>query len=172
VNGVVPVTPNLRPICDTCDCHKLPQIRICDRICFSFFFIVFLAKRVWSHFGHKCHKWSHFQMWLVHTCLFLLFLGNGQESEWNEIQKNITECDLCLCFMFGIRIRTALTTSSSQIVHQTTDEHGRSAPGKGTYSINNAPPPLSRMRRCVETWELTKKWPIWINISLTRCRRT
>jgi len=47
-------------------------------------------------------------MSLVQTCLCLCFLGNG--SERNEIQQNITECDLCLCFVFGIRIRTALST--------------------------------------------------------------
>ena len=62
---------------------------------------VFLAKRVWSHFGHKGHKWSHFQMWLVQTCLCLHFLGNGSVS--NEIQKNITECYFCLCFMWPLR---------------------------------------------------------------------
>ena len=48
-------------------------------------------------------------MRLVQTCFCLRFLGNG--SEWNKIQKNIRESDLCSCFMFGIRIRTALTNS-------------------------------------------------------------
>ena len=41
------------------------------------------------------------------TNMFMFtFYGNG--SEWNEIQTKITECDLCLCSMFGIQIRTAL----------------------------------------------------------------
>ena len=109
VNGFVPVTPNLWPICDICDGHKLSQIWICDRICFSVFFLFILAKRVWSHFGHTCH----FQMWLVQPCLCLRVLGNG--SGWNEIQENMTECDLCLCFMFGIRIRTALSSGSISV---------------------------------------------------------
>ena len=25
-------------------------------------FVVFLAKQIWSQFGHKCHKWSQIQM--------------------------------------------------------------------------------------------------------------
>ena len=55
-NKFVPVTPNVQPICDICDGHKLSQIWICDRLCFSGFFLVCLAKQVWSHFGHKCHN--------------------------------------------------------------------------------------------------------------------
>jgi len=48
-NRFVPVTPNMWPICDICDGHKLSQIWICDGICFSTFFLVFLAKQVLSH---------------------------------------------------------------------------------------------------------------------------
>ena len=37
INRFVPVKLNLLPICVICDGHKLSQIRICDRVCFSVF---------------------------------------------------------------------------------------------------------------------------------------
>jgi len=32
-----------------------------------------------------------------------------------KIQKDITGCDLCLCFMFGMRIRTALNLLNDEM---------------------------------------------------------
>jgi len=70
--------------CDICGGHKMSQIRSCDQVCCSGFFF-FLAKQKWSHFGHKCHKWSHVQMWLLQTCFCFCFLDNG--SEWMKSSK-------------------------------------------------------------------------------------
>ena len=39
----------------------------------SRFFLVFVAKQIWSHCGHKCHKWSQIQMCTVQTCVCFCF---------------------------------------------------------------------------------------------------
>jgi len=70
------------------------------------FYLSFLVQQVWSHFGHKCHTWSHIQMWLVQTCFCFFF-----QTKWfgrNGVWQNIPESVFCICFLFGIRIRTAL----------------------------------------------------------------
>jgi len=72
-------------ICDICDGHKMSQFWICDLVCFSRFCLVFSAKQIWSHFGHRCHKWSHIQIWQVQTCLCCCFLEKG--SEWMKSRK-------------------------------------------------------------------------------------
>ena len=36
-------------------CHDFECV---TSVTLSDFFKVFLAKQIWSHFGHKCHKWS------------------------------------------------------------------------------------------------------------------
>jgi len=51
----------------------------------SVFFWVFLAKQIWSHFDHKCHKWSQIQMWLVQTCFY--FCLDKNISEWTKYGK-------------------------------------------------------------------------------------
>ena len=45
----------------------------------SWFSTVFSAKQIWSHFGHKCHKWSQVQIWLVQTCFYFCFDWNASE---------------------------------------------------------------------------------------------
>ena len=82
-NRSVPVIPNVWPICNICDGYKLSQIWICDLIFPSVFYYSFFREQVWSHFGHKCHKWS--QLWLVHFCFCLCFDWNG--SEWTKYWK-------------------------------------------------------------------------------------
>jgi len=63
-------------------CHNFEFVNSVTRSCF---FWVFLAKQIWSHFGHKCHKWSQIQMWLVQTCFCFCFDWNG--SEWTKYGK-------------------------------------------------------------------------------------
>jgi len=43
------------------------------------------AKQIWSHFVHKCHKWSHILMWLVQPCFCFCHLENY--LEWMESSK-------------------------------------------------------------------------------------
>jgi len=75
------------------NCHKFEFVT--EFVSLSFFlswdplfFVVFFSKTGLVTFWSKCHKWSHFQLWLVQTCLCFCFLGNA--SEWNEIQKKRT----------------------------------------------------------------------------------
>jgi len=101
VNGFVPVTLNLWPICDICDGHKLSQIRICDRIYFSVFIWVLLSKTglvtFWSQmvtfsdvtgtnlfmftfsrkwFRTKRNPGKHNRMWL----LFIFYVWNPDQN--------------------------------------------------------------------------------------------
>ena len=45
-------------------------------------------------------------MWLVQTSVSDFCLKSG--SDQNKIQQNRVESDLCFCFLFGIRLGTAL----------------------------------------------------------------
>ena len=75
------------------------------------FFSIFLAKQIWLHFGHKCHKWSQIQMWLVQTCFCFCFDWSG--SEWTK-RQNIPEGELCFCLLFGIWNGTALRPANTR----------------------------------------------------------
>jgi len=52
------------------------------------FLLVFLVIWVWSHFGHTCHEWSHFQMW----CLRFMFTFSRKwfRMKWNPEKHNRT----------------------------------------------------------------------------------
>jgi len=74
----VPVTPNVWPICKFVTATNFHKFEFVTEFV-SLVFFSFLAKQVWSYFGHKCHKWSHFQLWLVQTCFCFYFDWNGSE---------------------------------------------------------------------------------------------
>ena len=63
-------------------CHNYEFVTSVTR---SGFFLVILVKQIWSHFGHKCHKWSRIKMWLVQTCFGFCFNWNG--SQWMKYCK-------------------------------------------------------------------------------------
>jgi len=67
----------------------------------SVFFQFFLAKQVWSHFGHKYHKWSQIQIWLVQPCFCFCFDWNG--SEWTKYGKTCQKVSSVsvFCLEFG-----------------------------------------------------------------------
>ena len=69
-------------MCDICDGQKMSQFWNCDLSHTLWVFNSFSSIQIWSHFGHKCHKWSQIQMWLVHTCFCFCFDWNG--SEWTK----------------------------------------------------------------------------------------
>jgi len=86
-------------------CHNFEFVTSVTR---SGFFLVFLAEQICSHFGHKCHKCSNSNVTGKTRFLFLFRL---KLFGMNEIRKNIPESELCFCFLFGVRIGTALTLS-------------------------------------------------------------
>jgi len=66
-----------------------------------FFFIVFLAKQVWSYFGHNYHKWSQNQIWLVQTCFCFCFDWNGSEwTKYGQTYQKVSSVSV-FCLEFG-----------------------------------------------------------------------
>jgi len=66
-------------------------------------FVVFLAKQIWSQISQMVTNSN-----VNGTNLFLSLF----RLKWfgvNEIRQNIPESELCFCFLFGIRIGTALS---------------------------------------------------------------
>jgi len=103
----VPVTLYVWPFVTFATVTKCYNFEYLNSVTRFGFVLVFLAAHIWSHFVHKCHKWSQIQMWLVQTCLFFWF--RWKRFGMNEIRQNLPECELCFCFWCGIRIWTALS---------------------------------------------------------------
>jgi len=74
--GFVPATLNVWPFVIVTKCHNFEFL---TSFVFLDLFLIFLARHIQSYFGHKCHKWSRNQMWLVQPCFYICFLGNGSE---------------------------------------------------------------------------------------------
>jgi len=111
-NRFVPVTQNVWPVCDICDCHKLSQIWICDRFFFSVFFSFFSKTGLvtfWSRMSQMV------TLSIVTGTNLLLVLFRLKWLGTNEIRKNIPESELCFCFLFGIRLGTALTLRGMRV---------------------------------------------------------
>jgi len=84
-NRFVLVTLNVWPICDICDGHKLSQIRICDRIWFSVFFISFFSQTGLVTFLSQMSQMVTLSI-VTGTNLFL-FLFRLKRFGMNEIRK-------------------------------------------------------------------------------------
>jgi len=63
-------------------CHSL---NLWPRSHALFFFKKKLSKQIWSHLGHKCHKWSQNQMLLVQ--IYFCFYFDWHGSEWMKSGK-------------------------------------------------------------------------------------
>ena len=96
---------------DYCDGHKMSQFSM-NLWLRSGFFLVFSAKQIWSHFGHKCHKSSQIQMWLIQTCFCFCFDWNG--SEWTKYFKTYRKWAL---FLFPVQNPDR---NSSEQIHRET----------------------------------------------------
>ena len=74
-------------MCDMCDgtkCHNFEFVTSVTRSCF---FLVLLAKQIWSQFGHKCHKWSQIRMRLVQTFFFFCFDWTKYEKTYQKVSS-------------------------------------------------------------------------------------
>jgi len=91
-------------------CHKI-------EFATEVFPLFFLSKQVWSHFGHACHKWSHFQMWLVQTCFCFSFWFDWNGSEWTKYGKiyQIVSSVSVFCLESGLeRLSTAMQRNATR----------------------------------------------------------
>jgi len=99
-------------ICDIRGGHKMSQFRICD-LCYGFF-LVFLAKQIWSCFGHKCYKFKC--DW--HKPFLVSIFKEMVRNEWNPAKQTFKLALLMLLplfpFLCGIWIRTALWSDISR----------------------------------------------------------
>jgi len=120
--------------CVTCvmvtKCHNL---RFVTSVICSGFVLVFLAKEIWSHFVHKCHKWSQIHMRLVQPCFCFCFDWNV--SDWTKYGKTYQKVSsvsvFCLesgserLLVSGLRLLWGVWSATNKIVNKNTTSISR-----------------------------------------------
>jgi len=96
---------------DICDGRKMSQFWICDLGHTLWFFVSFFSKTDMVTF------WSQMSQMVINSNVtdtnMFLFLFRLKWFGMKEIRQNIPESKLWFCFLFGIRIETALSEYSN-----------------------------------------------------------